>query len=790
MSIINNGCRDDDIIDVLYKYRDSPHSIRSKQQQEQSGYDDYSEEGPYSSEYGTLESEHEYYGNHQHRTYEYFPNFTRERKETSSPLPMVVRRRRQKDLDYDEEFLQEGRKKDGDSKMELAALNTENIHILQKMSNNKNPVVESIVQRHKTKDSIFTSQMKTLSTANIVIGVLVMLFIGHNGCDYLELLHENQTWFSNVSQLLREISFRTEQGLYYSYFKDFVQSPSMEEGWNKLRYDNVTENTKTINIFHRFNIYQEFFLGVVYSVYDFGLEPIFFYIKATFALQGILMMAFYLISWRISGTWVAGIVTSAYVVCLRTSVTRVEYTIALREHFSLPFIFLQFASVGYYLKLNPKGNEKIHLVLNFGLSLLFTICWQFSQFVLLLESGYLTLLLSSQLVIFLHLQEPPMQKYGFVNELISYVIRSIGHIVLALIITICINMLLKYGMDQHDDNHILHFIKSKLGFTDQTNFDTRLYLCLSAFQTLPMSELYAFVPNLSLILYILLLIIGLASFILTIAKRILVSQEKKTDKDEENKDNSVSLIKKIDEEAHLHFLTNIGDRPEFIFHLCMSLILGALAISTFRMKCFWSPYILICASACICDFHLWNAFLSHFIGKEKKSLREELEDLRELHDPDTVDLMQWIKQFTPKDAVFTGSMQLLAGVKLCTSRRLTNHPHFEDKDLRIRTKELYSIYSKISPEEVYQILRKYDTSYIILEDSICMAPPSNRCSLNEIMDLTNGFIPSDGIKDLPHLKQSLHPLFCDEIRYARGAYKKYFNEVFSNRTFRVYKVKK
>ncbi|XP_071747325.1 protein C-mannosyl-transferase DPY19L3 isoform X2 [Lepeophtheirus salmonis] len=728
------------------------------------------------------------------------------------------------------------------------------------MSNNKNPVVESIVQRHKTKDSIFTSQMKTLSTANIVIGVLVMLFIGHKWCDYLELLHENQTWFSNVSQLLREISFRTEQGLYYSYFKDFVQSPSMEEGWNKLRYDNVTENTKTINIFHRFNIYQELFLGVVYSVYDFGLEPIFFYIKATFALQGILMMAFYLISWRISGTWVAGIVTSAYVVCLRTSVTRVEYTIALREHFSLPFIFLQFASVGYYLKLNPKGNEKIHLVLNFGLSLLFTICWQFSQFVLLLESGVLFMLgmfrivdrnkitkilvshsfvivstwyfqyyqpmvLSSLVlsfipvaVIFLHLQEPPMQKYGFVNELISYVIRSIGHIVLALIITICINMLLKYGMDQHDDNHILHFIKSKLGFTDQTNFDTRLYLCLSAFQTLPMSELYAFVPNLSLILYILLLIIGLASFILTIAKRILVSQEKKTDKDEENKDNSVSLIKKIDEEAHLHFLTNIGDRPEFIFHLCMSLILGALAISTFRMKCFWSPYILICASACICDFHLWNAFLSHFIGKEKskasknltqfvrhmvllflilhlyishkESLREELEDLRELHDPDTVDLMQWIKQFTPKDAVFTGSMQLLAGVKLCTSRRLTNHPHFEDKDLRIRTKELYSIYSKISPEEVYQILRKYDTSYIILEDSICMAPPSNRCSLNEIMDLTNGFIPSDGIKDLPHLKQSLHPLFCDEIRYARGAYKKYFNEVFSNRTFRVYKVKK
>ena len=30
-------------------------------------------------------------------------------------------------------------------------------------------------------------------------------------------------------------------------------------------------------------------------------------------------------------------------------------------------------------------------------------------------------------------------------------------------------------------------------------------------------------------------------------------------------------------------------------------------------------------------------------------------------------------------------MQLLAGVKLCTGRTITNHPHFEDKQLRERT---------------------------------------------------------------------------------------------------------
>lgn len=43
---------------------------------------------------------------------------------------------------------------------------------------------------------------------------------------------------------------------------------------------------------------------------------------------------------------------------------------------------------------------------------------------------------------------------------------------------------------------------------------------------------------------------------------------------------------------------------------------------------------------------------------------------------------------TPKQAVFAGSMQLLAGIKLCTGRVLTNHPHYEDKDLRDRTRQV------------------------------------------------------------------------------------------------------
>jgi hypothetical protein len=76
-------------------------------------------------------------------------------------------------------------------------------------------------------------------------------------------------------------------------------------------------------------------------------------------------------------------------------------------------------------------------------------------------------------------------------------------------------------------------------------------------------------------------------------------------------------------------------------------------------------------------------YQSHIEG-----INKEMEDLREFYDPDTVDLMEWINKDVPKDAAFTGSMQLLAGVRLCTWRPITNHPHFEDKDLRDRTREV------------------------------------------------------------------------------------------------------
>ena len=202
------------------------------------------------------------------------------------------------------------------------------------------------------------------------------------------------------------------------------------------------------------------------------------------------------------------------------------------------------------------------------------------------------------------------------------------------------------------------------------------------------------------------------------------------------------------------------------FLICISgqsVPLGLLAASTLRMKCFWSPYICILASAAISDPSIWSAIVAkvnsffrrwknkYFFRSGVRSAQQEgdelhkaphpplchppsckpseahhrqgnggkqqesqslkfktscvpPQDLREFYDPDTVDLMQWIDQNSEPDDAFSGSMQLLAGVKLCTGRTLTNHPHFEDKALRDRTKELYQMYAKVgvAGQEVVQ----------------------------------------------------------------------------------------
>ena len=190
-----------------------------------------------------------------------------------------------------------------------------------------------------------------VSGINTVIGIAVLVVVGYKWSNYLQQLHENQMFFSEIKvstyrnlayyklniltynpsekfmklklpcfifqEVEREISFRTESGLYYSYFKHLVNADSVLTGKHELSKDNLTEHLNPINIFSRFNIHQELFLAAVYKMYDFGMKPILFYVEFVFSMQGFYMGIIMTLCWVLSGSWLPSILTAAFITCHR-----------------------------------------------------------------------------------------------------------------------------------------------------------------------------------------------------------------------------------------------------------------------------------------------------------------------------------------------------------------------------------------------------------------------------------------------------------------------------------------
>jgi hypothetical protein len=229
------------------------------------------------------------------------------------------------------------------------------------------------------------------------------------------------------------------------------------------------------------------------------------------------------------------------------------------------------------------------------------------------------------------------------------------------------------------------------------------------------------------------------------------------------------------------------------------MLFGLLACLAVRMQYLWTPSMCILASILIADTSLYNALLSQprqaltrrlltfgliclVCFKNFESFKDELNDLRQFHDPHTVELMNWINLNTGRDQVFSGTMQLLASVKCCTGRRLTNHPHFEDVALREATKQIYQIYAFRPVIQVYEVLKKYGADYVIIENSACYSlnRPGN-CSLKEVIDMDPTLARSSGTTAVTRR-------FCDEIRVNKTGHTNRFVLVFENKVYRVYEL--
>ncbi|XP_039650044.1 probable C-mannosyltransferase DPY19L3 isoform X3 [Perca fluviatilis] len=669
------------------------------------------------------------------------------------------------------------------------------------------------------------------------VGWSVSVGLGLLCCIYVATLHENDLWFSNIKEVEREISFRTECGLYYSYYKQMLQAPSIQEGLSDLIHDNLTESKRTINLLQRMNIYQEVFLSVLYRLLPIQLylEPMYFYIYTVFSLQAVYVIALYLTAWLLSGSWLAGTLAAVWYILNRVDTTRVEFTISLRENWSLPFLALQVTAVTCYLRPQLTAlQQKVMVWLMYVTTLCFCLTWQFNQFILLVQALIIYALdcvdfLTTTQVTTLYLVQVSsllsVWLLQFCNSMIlgslvlSFIVAALFikhcqsglktgsllvrlgklllHSALVLLLTVTINYLAKKALQLRSDEHIFKFIKSKFALGPTRDFDANLYLCEEAFGLLPLDTLERLAGTLLLYPYILTLLLLSGVFALAALHNL---SRPKGGSAEERKGAADGRV--------------VALRPDVAYNLLHTLFYGLLAFSTMRMKYIWTGHMCAVAAYGVCGKELWTMLLNTLSCSSKVLLRlvrhavpllmigclyykfwpklmEELSELREFYDPDTVELMTWISTKTPKRAVFAGSMQLLAGIKLCTGRVLTNHPHYEDKDLRERTKQVYQVYARQSPEEVYDILRAVGADYVVLENSICYERRHRRgCRLRDLLDLANGHIMDGPGENDPDLVPASHPRFCEAVKTDTAAYSALFTRTFQNKTFHVYRVKK
>ncbi|XP_073094712.1 protein C-mannosyl-transferase DPY19L1 isoform X2 [Manis javanica] len=569
-------------------------------------------------------------------------------------------------------------------------------------------------------------------------------------------LFENDRHFSHLSTLEREMAFRTEMGLYYSYFKTIVEAPSFLNGVWMIMNDKMTEYPLIINTLKRFNLYPEVILASWYRVYiktmdligiqtktcwtvtrGEGLSPIesceglgdpaCFYVAVIFILNGLMMALFFIYGTYLSGSRLGGLVTVLCFFFNHGECTRVMWTPPLRESFSYPFLVLQMLLVTHILRASKlyRGSLIALCISN----VFFMLPWQFAQFVLLTQislalcfvlmfgnSMLLTSYYASSLIIIWGILE--MKPYFLkinVPELSLWVIQGCSW----LFGTVTLKYLTSKIFGIADDAHIGNLLTSK--FFSYKDFDTLLYTCAAEFDFMEKETPLRYTKTL-LLPVVLIVFIAVVGRIISDMWNVLTKRQ-------------------------THVRKQQFDHGELVYHALQLLAYAVLGILIMRLKLFLTPHMCVMASL-ICSRQLFGwlfcrvhpgavvfAVLAAMSIQGSANLQTQWNIVGEFSNLPQEELIEWIKYSTKPDAVFAGAMPTMASVKLSALRPVVNHPHYEDAGLRARTKIVYSMYSRKPAEEVKRELIKLQVNYYILEESWCIRRSKPGCSMPEIWDV-------------------------------------------------------
>ncbi|XP_065484406.1 protein C-mannosyl-transferase DPY19L1 [Caloenas nicobarica] len=638
---------------------------------------------------------------------------------------------------------------------------------------------------------------------------------------HITTLFENDRHFSHLSTLEREMAFRTEMGLYYSYFKTIIEAPSFWNGVWAIMNDRLTEYPLVINTLKRFNLYPEVVLASWYRIYtalmDFlgvptktcwtvnrgkGLSPVesceglgdpaSFYVAVIFLLNGLMMSLFFIYGTYLSGSRLGGLVTVMCFFFNHGECTRVMWTPPLRESFSYPFLVLQMLLLTYILRIpNINTGSLIALCIS---NIFFMLPWQFAQFVLLTQiaslfavciMGYIDscklqkiliahmvslvvcfiLMFGNSMLLTSYYAASLVVIWGIL-ELSPKVLKSSRREVYIWVVEGCAwlfgTVTLKYVtslvLGIADDAHIGKILKSKfIGYKD---FDTLMYTCAAEFDFMEKETPVRYTKT--LLLPVVVVVFGV--IIKRVIKYVMWALSKAGQNEREERFN----------------------HGELVYHALQLLAYSVLAILIMRLKLFLTPHLCVMASL-VCSKQLFGwlfckiqpktlvfAILALMAIEGSANLQTQWNIMGEFSNLPQEELLEWIKVNTRQDAVFAGAMPTMASVKLSTLRPIVNHPHYEDAGLRARTKVVYSMYSRKPAKEVKRELIKLGVNYYILEESLCVNRKKPGCSMPEIWDVED---PTNSGKI---------PLCTLMSKVSRP----YFFTVFENSNYRILKIPK
>uniref|UniRef100_A0A3Q3WY74 Uncharacterized protein n=1 Tax=Mola mola TaxID=94237 RepID=A0A3Q3WY74_MOLML len=666
-------------------------------------------------------------------------------------------------------------------------------------ADDKQPNEESEVKEDKLDESSRPESsakiVKKSFALKVFCGCVAAVACGMLYAVYLSTYHDRKFWFSTKQELEREITFQEGSGLYYYYYKHLLAAPSLQRGFYELMLDNKTISGQTLNIVQRLSLYPELITSFLYRVtssQDF-VEPIYFYIGMVFGLQAVYVTTLFVCSWVMSGTWVAGMLAVSWYVINRPDTTKVEHAIPLRENWALPYFSCQVAALTGFLSNNISSTTEMFCFLTMSAtSVTFLLVWEHSHYVLFVQGLCLFLLDSFDLL-------PPRKVY-LSSLFLAYVFQFQNRALLSspLLSLLIGSVLARYFqvelaklIPESESDFVLKFLEVKFGLNTTTDFITNFLLCQEGFQT-PGQDLFLRLTQASVLpFYFLVLTVCLLSTIQTIYRRLSGEPMKTSLRLEDGR---------------------IGEQPEVTYHVFHTLFFGGLTLLFDGMKYLWTPYMCMFTAFGVCSPELWMTVfkwlklksvhpvvLSLILSTAVPTIigfslwREycpcvlaELSDLREFYDPETVELISWIRSQAPAATVFAGSPQLLGAVKLGSGSAVTSLPIYSDINLLKRTEDTYQVYGMRSAEDVYKILTSQKTNYVIIEEAICNELRLNKgCRIKDLLDISNGHVVYDKGEIYSFSK---HGRFCQEIKLNYSPYTNYFTRVFWNRLYHVYKV--